>query len=403
MKVLFITAQFPFPLDNGGKIGAYNGLSVVSTNNEVTCLSFTENPEYTKEGIRFFAGKLPNLKFENPIIHDIHIRNKKIKLFNTMLKGYITNRPYVTSKFDNNEMFKLIDKCFLDNKWDIVFVDYLNMYIYGEYIQKKYKNSYKLFVFKDHNKEYEIVKQAADNMNGAKKHILKLEWKRTLVYEKKAIAKADLVFSVCEDNTKFMKQFNRNSYTMLPTFSINECDSVANNNKILYIGSLSWGANIEGVKWFANEVLPLIRKEIPDATLTIVGSGPTENPFCDTPGVIYKGYVKNIDGIYKDYSVFVVPLFQGSGIRIKILDAFNNNIPVVSTLIGCGTINAEDGHDIMIANNIDDFSTAVIRLLTSKEMRVKITTNAKEFLRRNFSLIARVEEFESVIRGKMDE
>ena len=116
MKVLFITAQFPFPLDNGGKIGAYNGLSVVSTNNEVTCLSFTENPEYTKEGIRFFAGKLPNLKFENPIIHDIHIRNKKIKLFNTMLKGYITNRPYVTSKFDNNEMFKLIDKCFLDNK-----------------------------------------------------------------------------------------------------------------------------------------------------------------------------------------------------------------------------------------------------------------------------------------------
>lgn len=404
MKVLFITTQFPFPLDNGGKIGAYNGLSVVSQNNNVTCLSFSESKEYINEGLDYYKKNLPNVTFLKPIMHDIHIRDKKIKLISAILKGYVTNHPYVTSKFENDEMYKEIDMCFHSQDWDIVFIDYLNMYIYGEFIIKKYKGHYRYLVFKDHNKEYEIVKQAYENEHGLKKIILNKEWKSTFEYEKKAINAADIVFSVCEDNTLFMKKYNKNAYTMLPTFSIKTCKRrKKTGNEILYIGNLSWGANMEGVKWFADRVLPLVREKLPDATLTIVGSGPASNPFSDREGIIYKGYVKDIDGLYDNYSVFVVPLFEGSGIRIKILDAFNNDIPVVSTLIGCGTINAEDRVEIMIANDAESFSSAVVELLNNEKMRHEISLNAKKYLEREFSLSARVEEFEKAIRRMINE
>lgn len=404
MKVLFITTQFPFPLDNGGKIGAYNGLSVVSQNNDVTCLSFAESKDYISEGLDYYKEKLPNVTFVEPIMQDIHIRDKKIKLVSAILKGYVTNHPYVTSKFENNEMFKKIDECFKSQEWNIVFIDYLNMYIYGEFIKRKYKGQYQHLIFKDHNKEYEIVKQAYENEHGLKKIILNKEWKRTFMYEKKAINGADIVFSVCEDNTLFMKKYNINTYTMLPIFSIKRCKSrKKTGNKILYMGNLSWGANMKGVKWFVDKVLPQVRAKLPDTTLTIVGSGPVINPFSDRKEITYKGYVKNIDGLYDDYAVFIVPLFEGSGIRIKILDAFNNDIPVVSTLIGCETINVKDRVEIMIANDVETFSSAVIELLNNEKMRHEISRNAKKYLEREFSLSARVEAFEGVIRGMINE
>lgn len=399
MKVLFITTQFPFPLDNGGKIGAYNGLLVVSQNNEVTCLSFTENQEYTDEGIKHYREVLPNVNFVKPITQDIHIRDKKIKLAKAILKGYLTKRPYLTSKFENQKMYQKIDECFVNQSWDMVFIDYLNMYVYAEYIRKRYRRQYKYLLFKDHNKEYEIVKQASENQCGLKKIILAKEWERTLEYEKNAIKEANVVFSVCEDNTSFMKNYNKDTYTMLPTFfakPIKEANNI--DNKILYMGNLSWGANMEGLKWFVDSVFPLIREKLSDVTLTIVGSGPIKNPFVDVPGVIYKGYVKDIERLYDDYTVFIVPLFEGSGIRIKILDAFNNNIPVVSTLIGCGTINAKDRVEIMIADDAEKFSSAVVELLTNKKMRSELVVNAKQLLMREFSLDARVEEYEAVIR-----
>ena len=71
MNLLFITTQFPYPLDNGGKIGAFNGISVVSDKYDVTVLSFTEEPQYIEEGIRYFKSVLPNVTFETPVFHDI--------------------------------------------------------------------------------------------------------------------------------------------------------------------------------------------------------------------------------------------------------------------------------------------------------------------------------------------
>lgn len=158
MTILFITTQFPYPLDNGGKIGAFNGICVVSRDNNVTVLSFSEQPEFINEGMAYFKDELPNVRFERPIFHSVHIRKKPFTLARVMLKDYLKNLPYVTAKFENKNMYRLIDENFVNQRWDIVFIDYLNMQVYGEYISKKYKEKYRYMILKDHNLEYEIVK-----------------------------------------------------------------------------------------------------------------------------------------------------------------------------------------------------------------------------------------------------
>lgn len=399
MKVLFITTQFPYPLDNGGKIGAFNGLSVVSAENDVVCFSFSEQPEFIDEGLTFFKKKLPNVTFLNPVFHDIHIRKKRLKLLKTMIKDYICNLPYLAAKFENKKMYRAIDDYFSANNCDIVFIDYLNMNMYGKYIRKKYKNHFKIMVLKDHNKEYEIIKQAAEHENNfIKRVILESEWRKTLRYETRAISNVDIVFSVCDENSEFFRKYNVNTYTMFPTYEmLVPYKNKDYTNRILYMGNLSWGANMEGIKWFVDNVFPIIKKKLPEVTLTIVGSGPAENPFSENAGVIYKGYIKDISNIYNNYNVFIVPLFEGSGIRIKILEAFNNEIAVVSTSLGCETIGVSNKKELLIADETISFATAVIELLQNKELNKQLIRNAKELLKNKYSLTVRVKEFGDIM------
>ena len=94
MRVLFITTQFPYPLDNGGKIGAINGLDLLR-NDEVTLLSFCEQPDLIQDGVDFLSKRFPKLRIVNPIIHDIHIQKKgyyqfifrKVSIFSCKVLG----------------------------------------------------------------------------------------------------------------------------------------------------------------------------------------------------------------------------------------------------------------------------------------------------------------------------
>ena len=405
-NILFLTTQFPYPLDNGGKIGAFNGLNVISKNNKVTVLSFSEDMSCFIEGKQYLKKVLPNVTFVKPIKQDVHIRKKPLKLAKAILEGSITNVPYAVSKFRNRNMIKTIDQIIKSQYWNIVFIDYINMCEYGKYIREHYKDRFDYYVFKDHNKEYELVEQEAQKYSGIRKKILTDDSKRTLNYETQEVQVADLVYSVCEENTDFLRGYNPNSHSMLPTYETNKYEKstriLKNTYKILYIGGLSWQANFNGLKWFVEEVLPIVRKTIPRASLTIVGGGLDYNPFEGVAGVEYLGYVKDISGIYDDKMVFIVPLFEGSGIRIKILDAFYNQIPVVSTSIGCDTIGAVNYEHLIVANDRNEFAEGVIRLLRDENLNHEIRKNAKSFLENKFSLTKRQEEFENEVQRLYD-
>lgn len=404
--ILFLTTQFPYPLDNGGKIGAFNGLSVISKDNRVTVLSFSEDMSCFLEGKQYYEKILPNVTFVKPIKKDVHIRKKPLKLAKAIFMGTITDMPYAVSKFRNNRMIRTIDQIIKNRHWNLVFIDYLNMCEYGKYIRDYYKDSFDYYIFKDHNKEFELVEQEAKKYFGIRKKILTADSKRTLKFEIKEIQAADLVYSVCEENTDFLRKYNHNSYSMLPTYETNKFDEsiriFKNTYKILYIGGLSWQANLDGLKWFVEAVFPIVKKKIPQASLTVVGGGLECNPFEGESGVEYLGYVKDISGIYDDKMVFIVPLFEGSGIRIKILDAFDNQIPVVSTSIGCNTIGATNCEHLIVANDKYEFAEGVIRLLHDENLNYEIRRSAKEFLISKFSLTKRQEEFENEVQRLYD-
>jgi glycosyltransferase involved in cell wall biosynthesis len=151
--------------------------------------------------------------------------------------------------------------------------------------------------------------------------------------------------------------------------------------EMLFIGNMGYPPNVDGAVYFCQEVLPLIRKEVADARLWIVGIGPAASVRrLEGNGVFVTGSVPDIVPYYKRSTVCVVPLRAGSGTRLKILEAMALGRPVVSTSIGCEGLDVVGGEHILIADGSDLFAEQTVKLLKNKELRVRISATAREFV-----------------------
>lgn len=150
---------------------------------------------------------------------------------------------------------------------------------------------------------------------------------------------------------------------------------------LLYIGTMNWFPNAQGLVWFIDEALPLIREKRPGTGMVIVGSGqpaPHLLEACKSHNVKFVGFQKDDVAFFHRSKVFVVPLWIGAGARVKILTAWAAGIPVVSTTFGAEGLGAVDGNNIRLADDPAAFAEAVLGLLGDPGERERISRNASE-------------------------
>jgi glycosyltransferase involved in cell wall biosynthesis len=147
-----------------------------------------------------------------------------------------------------------------------------------------------------------------------------------------------------------------------------------------------WPPNIEGVLWFAREVLPRVHAQIPDARFVVVGKNPPKEvqALADDPRVDVTGYVVDVQPYLEATDVFVVPLHAGSGMRVKILDAWLWGLPVVTTPIGAEGIEVAEGDNILLAEGPDAFAQATVRLLTDTALNCKLRIQGRAWVERHY-------------------
>jgi glycosyltransferase involved in cell wall biosynthesis len=135
--------------------------------------------------------------------------------------------------------------------------------------------------------------------------------------------------------------------------------------------------NVDGVYWFATEVFPLVRNRLPDVQFRIVGSRPPQRIRAlatGDRGIVVMGYVPDLEPVLRESAVMVVPVHSGSGMRVKILEAFARGIPVVSTTIGVEGIEARAGEHLLVADDPESFATQVVRLASDREQAARLAT-----------------------------
>lgn len=155
---------------------------------------------------------------------------------------------------------------------------------------------------------------------------------------------------------------------------------------LIYNGALTYSANYDAMHFFLEEILPQVRALEPRVKLKITGRAPqfAINELSQDNVVSFTGYVQDIRALVKSSAVCIVPLRQGGGTRLKILEAMALGTPVVSTGKGAEGLGLENNKELLVADSPEEFARAIVRLLTDEPLRVRLSRAARERICREY-------------------
>jgi glycosyltransferase involved in cell wall biosynthesis len=152
---------------------------------------------------------------------------------------------------------------------------------------------------------------------------------------------------------------------------------------LVFVGSMDWMPNDDGIRWFAQAVFPLVRQRQPDATLTVVGRSPSadmQRLAERTPGIRVTGSVPDVRPYLQRAVASVVPLRIGGGTRLKVFEAMAAGAPVVSTAIGAEGLPVQHGRHLLIADSPEAQAEAIVHLLTDRASALAMADRAREYV-----------------------
>ena len=195
-------------------------------------------------------------------------------------------------------------------------------------------------------------------------------------------------FSVCSDHERRLlggRAFvTPNSYPLVSRAggsTIRATTGADQATVLLFVGSLGYGANLDGLRWFLAEVFPRLRHRVPGTRLRIVGSGGDDTGWlAEHRGVELLGAVDDIGAELAAAAALVVPILWGAGTRIKILEAFAHRVPVVSTTVGAEGLDVETERELLIADDAEDFAAACQRVAADGRLAQELIDQAHRTL-----------------------
>lgn len=389
MHILFISPYFPYPLNNGGKVRIYNLIKHLSKRHRITLLTL-----YDSEKEKLGISKLQEFGEIVAIPHKYFSKWHPKSWINML-----SLTPRVVMQFHNHAMFRSINKIIKTQSVDLVQVEFIQM---AQYLPTA-KNL--LTILANNDIPFLLLNRGYFASNTLERKIFyRLQAAKMKRYEKLCCRKYHAVLTVSENDKQTLSQLLKggedkifvipngvdvNYYQRLPIKK--------DNNKLVFIGWMPFYGNADAMKYFYKEILPLIRREIPEVQLTIIG----EDPFGyltelkKDNKIVLTGYVDDTRPILSESSVFIAPIRIGGGTKLKLLEAMAMELPVVSTSVGCEGLNVTHEENILIADDPKEFASHVTKLLKESELREKIGKQAREFVKKKYNwevIVAQLEE-----------
>lgn len=229
-------------------------------------------------------------------------------------------------------------------------------------------------------------------------------WRAVRYLERHVCSKFDRILSASEFDRRVLLELDPElSVAVLPfPFGVDlaRVRGPRDPDRLLFVGAMHRDVNVDAVQYFCREILPLIRRHVPDVRLAVVGNGPPPEivRLAADPWIEVTGFVRALEPFYATAAVFVSPLRIGGGIIVKNLDAMATGCVLVTTTIGNEGIGATAGTHCLVADTPVEFAEAVVTLLRDEPLRERIAAAGQAFVRERFSLDASVGVLERVYR-----
>lgn len=395
MKILFIQNRPLFPANTGGRIRTLNILRHLAEWHEITFLCNSHAGDEPHLGRMRDLG----LRFEN--VPRFELPWGSPGFFMAMARNLVSSMPFNVAKHFDATVRAKAAKLVSQESYDLIVCDFLQTALHAVDLEGPPR------ILFQHNVEAQILRRHAETCSGwLKRRYLTLQWKRMRRFEGETGRKFDAVIAVSEqDRSRFRRDYGWKHVTSIDTSVDTEYFQPSSipedDNKVLFLGSMDWLPNREGVKHFVHRVWPLVRKQRPRAVFQVVGRNPSAEIRALTAlqGVEVVGTVDDVRPHVAAAGVVVVPLLVGGGTRLKIFEALSMGKAVVSTAIGCEGLPVTPGKHLLVEETPERFAKAVCSLLTSEEVRRKLAAAGRTLVCERFGTERVARQFDAICRN----
>ena len=393
MKILWVKCDFLHPTDKGGQIRTLEMLRRMHLRHEIHYVAYEDpaQPEGLRRSSEYCTRAYP-IPLKVPPRASVAFAAQAIgNLFSSL--------PLSLERYVSRKMRAQVEQLIQREHFDGVVCDFLSA--------APLLSDLPGCLLFQHNVETMIWRRHADNASGPLgRWYFGLQAERMFRFERETCHRVGGIVAVSENDSTTMAQlFNISAPPAIPTgvdidYFAPPSATPQPLRDLVFIGSMDWMPNIDGVRWFVDEVLPRVRARRPDCTLTIAGRKPT-NAITELaardPRILVTGGVPDIRPYVWGAAVSIVPLRIGGGTRLKIYESMAARVPVVSTSIGAEGLAIHPPNDIRIADTAEEFAAQCLDLLENPQQRSAIADAAWTMVAERFSWESVAQQFEQIL------
>jgi polysaccharide biosynthesis protein PslH len=388
MRVLQFAPRVCWPLDTGAKLRNYHLARVLSEKAYVTLLAFTDAEESLAELENFYE-KVMTVP-----------RDRGYTLSKT-IRGALGRTPLPVLNYTTDSMKRALERALSDQEFDAVQVESIHLMTYLDVIRAASHRS--LVVCDWHNIESELMRRYSEREPNILKRAYAGKTARLMSeFERRAMHEFDAHVTVSQRDAGRLRDLNAaarvfvvengvetahySEVRMAAPTAGSHANAHDKRNRIIFVGSMDYHANVDGAVGFARDVWPGLHARYSELIFTIVGRDPTAEvrALATAPGVEVTGTIDDVRPFYREALAAVVPLKVGGGSRLKILEAMAAGVPVVSTALGAEGLEVQDDADILIADSNQRLAEGILTLIESKELRQRLSAAGRALVSEHY-------------------
>lgn len=315
--------------------------------------------------------------------------------------AFLFGQALPVAKYTRPAMFAALKNLLRENRYAAVQIEGPQLVAYARRIKRESPST--RIVLDWHNIESRLMARYAETETDAIKKFVANRTSRQLeALERELLRTLDGHIAVSTQEAQTIRTWQPDAQVCIVDNGVDvtgfQGDSLPTANRILFVGSMDYHANIDGVLWFASQIWPRVHAVRPDLKFTIVGRNPPPKvqALSSNGGIEVTGTVESVIPYYREALLSVVPLRVGGGSRLKILEAMAAKIPVVSTTLGAEGLEIQSCTDIRIEDAPMDFADAITELAKDSAARASLAQKALTLVQNRYdwpSLGARLTDF----------
>lgn len=395
MKILWVNQYYLHPTERGGQIRSMGILKPLHARHEV---HYTALDDPNSSVGRDMAHTFSTRSF--PIPHPVVPRTSPAFVLQALKHVLFSDLPLAVDRYHSKALRDKVGELMKREKYDAIVCDFA-----ASGVNMPTLNGAVLF---QHNVETTIFERHAEHAKTPfHKWFYGLQARRMRAYEERVCKESAHVIAVSPVDAQRMRDmFGISNVTDVATGvdveHLRDPGNVPKTIDFAFVGSMDWLPNIDGMLWFCEEILPILRKKKPDCSVAIVGRRPDPRLHAlaaADPLITVTGTVPDVRPYLWGSRVAILPLRIGGGTRMKVYESMAAGLPMISTSVGMEGLACVPGRDILVADTPQTFADGCMTLLENQELARTVAANALHLVETECSWEAVSKQFEDQMFG----